>query len=190
MKWNLRMALAVLLCLSGSARADVKMFTLSGGVTLALEEISDEAGVMYQAMRLNRALNVWNVEVLLTNLTDRTLEGPFVLLVESSSGTTGLIASDGTDDSSPAKPYYELSDRVAEGRLAPGEKSLPRTLSLGVQSGQSPQLTVRVYALGRQTAALGLVRSLDEAGLPLAMVEVEEAGPGGQVSHQTDEAPS
>ena len=58
------------------------------GATLSLEEVTGEVGVTYQSMRYNRAANVWNFEVALTNRSARAFNGPFVLAIESFSGSS------------------------------------------------------------------------------------------------------
>src|SRR6188508_1188252 len=97
-------ALAILTAISAtesSAQPAGKVFTLSGA-TLSLEEATTDLGVYYTSMRYNRAANVWNVEVSLTNRSPRTWLGPVVLLVESFSGTSGPLQPDGADE--VAKP--------------------------------------------------------------------------------------
>jgi RHS repeat-associated protein len=169
----------------GQLSAAEKAFTLSGA-NLTLEDVSSEVEVRYRSMRLNRAQNVWNVEVTLTNKGSRVFRGPFVLLIDSFAGTTGPLQTEGVDDSTPAKRFYDLSNWVPDGTLASGTNSLPRTLSLGVTNG-SPTLTTKVYAKVASGYALGLTRSLNDVGQPLAGVQVVETGPQTIATHQTDE---
>ncbi len=170
-------ALAILMAISAtesSAQPAGKVFTL-GGATLSLEEATTDLGVYYSSMRYNRAANVWNVEVSLTNRSPRTWLGPVVLLVDSFSGTSGPLQPDGADE--VAKPFYELSSLVLDGELVPQETSLRRTLSLAFQTNAAPQLTAKVFARAPQSlAGLQVVRTLDDAGLPLPSVNVD--GPG------------
>src|SRR5438876_6549059 len=70
------------------AMAASQFFTL-GRASLSLNDDSSAVNVRYQSMRLNRALNVWNVEVTVENKSTRTLRGPFVLVVDSFTGTSG-----------------------------------------------------------------------------------------------------
>lgn len=163
-----------------------RAFTLSG-VSLTLEDVSSEVEVRYRSMRLNRAVNVWNVEVTLTNKGTRTFRGPFVLLIDSFAGTTGPQQTEGVDDSTPSKPLYDLSNWVPGGTLASGTNSLPRTLSFGVTNG-SPRLTTKVYAKVASGYALGLTRSLNEVGQPLPGAQVVETGPRTATTNQTDGA--
>ena len=142
--------------------------------------------VRYQAMRLNRALNVWNVEAVLENKGTRVLQGPVVLLVDSFSGTTGPLQTDGADDGTPAKKFYELSASLKEAKLSPGEKATARTLTLGVSTGV-PKLVTKVFAArAKPPLALALVRTLDQAGQPLTNVKIEEIGPNGTASLVSD----
>jgi RHS repeat-associated protein len=169
----------------GPLSAAEKAFTLSG-VNLTLEDVSSEVEVRYRSMRLNRAQNVWNVEALLTNKSSRVIQGPFVLFVESFTGTTGPQQADGLDDSTPAKAFYDFSASVEDGALSPGEVTPERTLSLGVGTG-APSLVTKIFAApDRGGVALGLVRSLNEVGQPLTGVQVEETGPVGPTNFNTD----
>src|SRR2546426_78279 len=141
---RLPLALCVLLaswCLSLSAAQ--KLFNLNG-VTVSLEDVTSDLGVYYQSMRFNRATRIWNVEVILTNQSARVFNGPFILLVESYSGTTGPLQPDGLDNSAPAKPFYDLSGTVTNALFFPGDRSFPRTISLGFTNG-APSLVTKVY---------------------------------------------
>jgi len=174
-----------LLCVSGELKAAEKAFTLSGA-NLTLEDVSAGVEVRFRSLRLNRAQNVWNVEALLTNKSSRLLRGPFVLSVESFTGTTGPVQPDGLDNGIPAKAFFDFSAGVADGVLAPGAITPQRTLTLGVSAG-APALVTKVFAApDRGNVALGLVRPLDEAGQPLANVQIEEVGPVGPTNLTTD----
>ena len=74
--------LFLMLGFGGNLTAAEKSFIL-GGVPVTLQDITSDVEVRYQSMRLNRALNVWNVEATLTNKSSRPLRGPFVLQIES-----------------------------------------------------------------------------------------------------------
>jgi RHS repeat-associated protein len=169
---------------SSHCLAAEKTLTVAGAnVTLA--DVTGETEVFYSSMRLNRALNVWNVEVTVKNKSSRELHGPFVLYVESASGTSGLLQPDGID-SVGNNPFLDLNNFIADGTLLPNQSSSPRTLSLGMASG-TPQLATRVYAAPVVTGfALGLTRSLNEVGQPLPDVLVEESGPLGATTNSTD----
>jgi RHS repeat-associated protein len=174
-----------LLCVLGELQAAEKAFTLSGA-NLTLEEVSNDIEVRYRSMRLNRAQNVWNVEAVLTNKSSRVVQGPFVLSVEGFTGTTGPLQPDGLDNGTPAKAFFDFSAGVADGALSPGRLTLERTLTLGVGVG-APSLVTKVFASpNRASVALGLVRSLNDAGEPLASVQIEESGPVGQTNLFTD----
>jgi RHS repeat-associated protein len=164
-----------------SVQAAQKTFAVENA-TLTLEDVSGEVEVFYRSMRLNRALNVWNVEVTVTNRGARMLPAPVILLVDGYTGTSGVLDADGSDDSTPAKSYFDLTGPLAG--LAPGDGTMTRTLSLGFTgTSPAPQLTTRVFALtGGEAAALALTRVLDAAGHPLDAVQVEEIGPQGSRS--------
>lgn len=183
---RLRVALFLLSAsISSQVFAAEKAFTVSGA-NLTLEDVSSEVEVRYRSMRLNRAQNVWNVEALLTNRSSRVIQGPFVLFVENFTGTTGPQQADGSDDSTPARAFFDLSANAGDGALSPGEITLPRTLTLGVGTG-APSLVTRAFAApNRSGVALALVRSLNAVGQPLTGVQVEEVGPVGPTNTVTD----
>src|SRR5439155_18317769 len=63
--------LLVLLLWCRSLSSAEKSFVISG-VTISLEEVSSDVGVTYRSMRFNRAAQIWNLEVILTNKSTRT----------------------------------------------------------------------------------------------------------------------
>ena len=85
-----------LITLPSISQAQTKTFDLAG-VPLALEDRTEQVDVYFRSFRLNRALGVWNVEVVLSNKSAQAIEGPVVWMVESYSGTTGPIDPDGLD---------------------------------------------------------------------------------------------
>jgi RHS repeat-associated protein len=178
-------AFAALFSFVIGAHAAERTLTVSG-VPVTLQDLSGEVDIFYSAMRFNRALNAWNVEVTIKNRGARSLNGPFALYVESFSGTTGLLQPDGMDG---ANAYLDLGNLVTNSLLAPSQSSAPRTLTLGVGSG-TPQIHARVY--GNPVAAAGyalaLSRSLNEIGQPLPEVTVLEVGPEGSRTNATDSA--
>lgn len=125
--------------------ASEKSFVVQG-VSVRLEDVSGQVAVFYQSMRFNRASNVWNVEVILTNRSSNDVAAPLVLQVEGATGTSGPIQPDGWDDSVPPKPHYELSNLAPGWRLAASAATGARTLTLGYTAGATPRLTTRVYA--------------------------------------------
>ena len=158
--------------------ATEKTFSLNGA-TLTLEEATSDVGVVFTALRFNRAARVWNVEASLTNRSAQPWQGPFVVLVESFPGTSGVLQPDGQDTNSQA--FFDLSGKVTSSELSARETSLPRTLTLGFQAGAAPQLNVRIFARRSPLfAGLSLVRTLDDAGLPLPAVTVDGADAGAQ----------
>ena len=156
-----------------------------GGAHFELREVTRDVDVYFTSMRLNRALNQWNVEVTLSNRTAQPLNGPLVLVVDSFSGTSGPLAADG---SSAGQSFYDLGAQSAGGRLPAGGQTVPRTLALGFVAGGSPQIVSRIFAGSPDAApALGFVRSLDSLGQPLPGVSVEETGPEGAKEKTTEE---
>jgi RHS repeat-associated protein len=181
-----RFVSALCLFVLGAATAFAAERTLNfSGTPVAVQDLSGEVDVYFTSMRLNRALNVWNVEVTVRNKGSRELNGPFALYVESFSGTTGLIQPDGMDGQNA---YLDLAGVIPSQVLGTNQSSAPRTLSLG-NNGGTPQLNVRVYGHPQPSGyALGLSRSLNEVGQPLPDVVVEEVGPGGVNTNSTDAA--
>lgn len=167
-----------------TAHAQVRTFVLHG-VSVQLEDATEQIAVFYRSMRLNRALDVWNVEVTLSNRSAQALSGPLVLLVDEYRGTTGPQQADGTVEGN--KSFYDLSDYVPLNELAPGNLSAPCTLTLGRSATGAPSLTTKVYAARKASgAALGMTRSLDAVGQPLPDVTVHVAGPTGSAQQLTD----
>lgn len=160
------------------------MFTLDGAA-VRLDEATNEVGVLFQAMRFNRATREWNVEVALTNTATRVIHGPFVVLIDGFSGTPGPVQPDGFDERQ--KPFYNMTATVSDGVLSAGGRSDLRTIVLGFKTNAVPRLVTRVYAKTSSTVeALGLTRSLNEMGQPLVDVQVLETGPKGQRTNRTD----
>ena len=180
---------ALLFCLGplafSSARSAEQTVELNG-VSMTLQDVTSQTAVYYTSMRLNRALNIWNVEAAVSNKSVQTFTGPLVLVVDSAQGTSGLLQPDGL---AGVSPVVDLSRRLAQNVLAPGQLSTPQTLSFGVSNGTT-SLTTRVFALPAPAnyLAVGFVRTLDEVGHPLASVTVEESGPAGPQTNQTDSA--
>lgn len=147
-------------------------------VSVTLVEVTPDAAVYFTSMRLNRALNVWNVEVTISNRSSATLSGPLVLLVDAFSGTSGPQGTDGAADG--GKGFYDVSARISSRGLASGQKTSPRTLTLGRSGNASPALTTRVFAGKPPTPTpLGLTRTLNDAGQPLPSVALQISGPTG-----------
>ncbi|MBL9172703.1 MAG: Ig-like domain-containing protein, partial [Verrucomicrobiales bacterium] len=154
---------------------------------VVLAEVTPDADVYFRSMRLNRAQNVWNVELVVSNKSSRTLTGPLVLLVDSFQGTPGLIGPDGLDDSQPAKAFLDLSAAAGNGSLSPGEVTSARTLTLGRSAAGSPSLATRLYAARPPAVAtLAVTRSLDGVGQPLPGVLLSGAGPSGALDQRSD----
>src|SRR5205085_1916254 len=88
------------------SRADQKEF-LIGGNPVLLEDVTTQAAVSFRAFRLNRAANEWNAELVVSNKSSQTWEGPLLVVIDSQSNTSGLLRPDGLDDA--AKAYCDLS---------------------------------------------------------------------------------
>ena len=154
-----------------------------GGVSMALQDITPQTAVYYTSMRLNRALNVWNVEAAVSNTSALTFSGPMVLVVDSAPGTTGLQQPDGSLGGSP---LVDLSGQLTLNTLHPGQLSAKHTLILGLGSG-TPSLVTRVFAMPFATnAAAAFLRTEDSLGQPLGSVTVLESGPSGTQTNQSD----
>ena len=180
------LALCLWMGADGSVRAAEKAFRIND-TDLVLAEVTPDADVYFRSMRLNRALNVWNVELVVSNKSGRTLNGPLVLLVDSFQGTSGLVGPDGLDDSQPAKAYLDLSAAAGNGSLSPGEMTSSRTLTLGRSAAGSPSLATRLFAARPPTVAtLGVTRSLDGVGQPLPGVLLTGTGASGALNQRTD----
>lgn len=177
---------ALFLMVAVGLSAAEKVFTI-GGAQVSLQDLSGDVMPNFAAMRFNRALNIWNVDLSLANGSQNSLQGPFIVVVDSYSGTSGPLHQDGFDESQPPKAFYDFSATVANGTLAAGGKSGVRTIGLGVLGVNAPRLVMKVF--GRSAPAPGgfaVTRSLNEVGQPLGNVQVLESGPIGLGSLQTD----
>jgi len=99
--------LLALLLTPSLARAQSEQVFRLNGTDLTLAEATPDVAVYFRSMRLNRALNVWNVEVTVTNTSQRVLAGPLVLLVDGFTGTTGPQLVDGVI--AGGKGFYYVS---------------------------------------------------------------------------------
>lgn len=175
--------------LAGVAAAQEREFPLSD-TTFTLRDVTTNVAVYFQGMRFVRTTPpVWNVEATITNTSGETLPGPLVLVIESFTGTTGPLQTDGSAVGDPAWPFYDFSAQLPGGALGPGQRSAARTLTLGYLAGQSPAVQTRVFALtpGPAAPAAALVQTLDGDGQPLPGVRVEETGPEGAGERRTDQ---
>jgi len=165
--------------------AQAEQTFLLNDVSVTLVEVTPDASVYFTSMRLNRALNVWNVEVTISNRSSATLSGPVVLLVDSFSGTSGPQGTDGAADG--VKGFYDVSAQISGRGLVPSQKSSPRTLTFGRSGNASPVLTTKVFAGKPPTPTpLGLTRTLNDAGQPLPSVALQVSGPTGVGNNISD----
>lgn len=155
-----------------------------GGARLALEEVTDSVDVYYSSMRLNRALNEWNVEVMVSNKSARAISGPMMLVVEGFQGTSGPRRADGNSE---AKAFYDLTGHLNGGTLLQTRRTTSKTISLGYTAGGAPRVQARVFAgVLTPTAPMGFVRALNEVGQPLGKVAIEQVGVLGTLAQTTD----
>ncbi len=187
-RWRTLWLAALCLCLGRELANGTTLKNLViNGNPVALVEVTNGLQVRFTAMRYNRAQNVWNVDVALVNTGTNPIFAPLVLLVSDFQGTTGLLNADGNDDDIPPKPFLDLSSRMTNAVLSPGTQTTPRTLSFGYTANMSPRLVTRMYVNPVETTyALGLTRSLNVAGQPLAGVTVVESGPQAILTNRTD----
>ncbi len=180
--WTLFRFLAALCCCAAATAAESKLFSISGASVL-LDDFSAELDVYFRSMRFNRAQQVWNVDVVLSNRTAETISGPFVLQISSAAqGTTSPADADGVQE---GKPFFDLSGFVPAGLLAAGEISQPRTISL-VLGTKAPFNPSTVRFARRPHSGLAFTRTLDAAGMPLPGVAVSEFGPSQTRTLKTD----
>lgn len=167
------------------ARAqEEQTFTLSG-VEVTLIDVTPSTAVYFKSMRLNRALNVWNVEMLVSNRTETSIEGPLVVVIDSFTGTTGVQGADGS--TSAGRSFIDLSAQISGRSLSPAGSTSARTLTLGRSGTASPVLNTRVFAAKPpQLTPLGLTRTLNDAGQPLPSVALQISGPAGAKNQLSD----
>jgi len=169
---------------TGANAIDFRSFPVGNQVVRA-EDVSAEAPVLFRAMRFNEATGQWNVELVVTNRSERTFGSTLFLLVEGFANTTGPLTTDGVTLDAPVRPFVRIDE---SGLFLPGGSSRPRTIGLGfIEGAGAPRLQLRVFAVPVGPAyALGLTRSLNEAGQPLPQVQVTELGPLGDRVLSTD----
>ncbi len=150
-----------------------------GAVEAELSEVTSVTEVVWQGVRFNPARQRWDVELSVRSKASGALRGPLVVLVDSTAGTAGAVDPDG--QLGGVTPYFNLASQMTEGRLAAGASTARRVVSFRPAGGNAvPNLKARVFAAGMGDGlALGWVRVVDEAGLPLGGVTVRERGPSG-----------
>src|SRR5215217_8023165 len=100
---------AVISTLTANAAEKTLIFS---GVPVTVQDVTADVEVNYSSMRLNRALNVWNVEVSVRNKSAEAIRGPIALYIDGFTGTTGVLQPDGLDG---ANAFYDLNNWVANG---------------------------------------------------------------------------
>src|SRR5437868_1979675 len=105
---------------SGVRAAETKTFSIAGA-SVILDDFSAELDVYFRSMRFNRAQQVWNADVVLSNRSTVAISGPFVLQITSASATTTRpVTPDGVQE---GKPFFDLSSFVPTAVLKSGETS-------------------------------------------------------------------
>ncbi len=161
---------------TGIARAE--RFRL-GAVEAELSEVTSVTDVVWQGVRFNPARQRWDVELSVRSKASGALRGPLLVLLDSTAGTAGAVDPDG--QLGGVTPYFNLASQMTQGRLAAGASTARRVVSFRPAGGNAvPDPKARVFAAGMGDGlALGWVRVVDEAGLPLGGVTVRERGPSG-----------
>ena len=168
---------AVLFLFLRLTAADVPF--LLGGIPQLLSEVDDRTEVYFRGMRFNQAMGEWNVDLSVSNRSVTPLTGPLVVTIISPTGRTRVLRPDGTNGL--GQTYLDLTPQLAGGVLPAGAVTDVRLLALEFAVGVPPSIQARVYAPGTvPTLALVQTRTVDEAGLPLSSVMVEEVGGTGE----------
>jgi hypothetical protein len=165
----------VLLAMAPWVRAEVRTFEI-GGQAVLLERAEPAAGVFFRAFRPNQATGRWEVDVVVTNGTGRTLRLPLVMRFETATAVAPGIQGATLD--ADGKPFFHLTPLVATTGFAPGTALRAFTLSLG-DAKTRPELAVALYSAPEtpDSLPLGVARVLTVDGLPAEGTEAEEIGP-------------
>lgn len=146
-----------------------------GGQTIQLEKAPATAGVFLRAFRPNRATGRWEVDVVVTNGSDRVLQGPVVLRFDVATGIAPGIS--GTRPDAAGQPFIDLTSLLPDGGLRPGTALRSFTLSMG-DGRTRPVLSPGLYSRVKSTEpGLVVLRTLAADGVPVDGVEIEEIGP-------------
>jgi len=157
-----------------SGVAQTRLFVL-GTETVQLERAEPQASAYFRAFRPNRSTGRWEVDVIVTNGSTRTLHSPLVLRFEVARQIASGIPGARVDGE--GQPFLNLTPLLLDGALSPGETLRTFTLSLG-DGVTRPELVPALYALpSERPAPLAVVRTLTPDGLPREGVVAEEIGP-------------
>ncbi len=156
-------------------RAEVRTFEI-GGQPVLLERAEPSAGVFFRAFRPNQATGRWEVDVVVTNGTGRTLRSPLVMRFEMAKSVAPGIQGATLDGE--GKPFFPLTPLVGTTGFAPGTALRAFTLSMG-DARTRPELAVALYSAPESPVSLplGVARVLTADGLPAEGTEAEEMGP-------------
>ncbi len=165
----------VLLAMAPWVRAEVRTFEI-GGQAVLLERAEPAAGVFFRAFRPNQATGRWEVDVVVTNGTGRTLRSPLVMRFETATAVAPGIQGATLD--ADGKPFFHLTPLVSPTGFAPGTALRAFTLSMG-DARTRPELAVALYSAPEtpDSLPLGVARVLTADGLPAEGAEAEEIGP-------------
>ncbi|MGE4180034.1 MAG: Ig-like domain-containing protein [Limisphaerales bacterium] len=163
------------------AQVAERTFVLAGQ-SVPFRDVSALVEVNYGGMRWNRSKNSWQVEVTLRNTGNLPITGRLLLAVMDSTGASNLPDADNASPVPPGEPaFWNLTAWRDGGTLASGGRTRPRLVAIGRQGNEAPRLVTRVFAETQRSggSALALTLTLDDHGLPLTEVTVEESGPSG-----------
>lgn len=165
----------VLLAMAPWVRAEVRSFEI-GGQPVLLERAEPSAGAFFRAFRPNAASGRWEVDVVVTNGTGRTLRSPLVMRFETATAVAPGIQGATLDGE--GMPFFVLTPLVGTTGFAPGTALRAFTLSLG-DAKTRPELAVALYSAPESPDSfpLGVARILTVDGLPAEGTEAEEIGP-------------
>jgi len=120
-------------------------------------------------------------DVTVSNRSSAPITGPLVVTITAPTGSARVLRPDGTN--ALGQGFLDLSPGLTGGMLAAGASTEARLLALEMVLGVRPSVQARVYALGAGAIpALAQTRTVDDSGLPLPSVTVEELGGTGESS--------
>lgn len=166
----------LLLALAGMPmlQAQVRPFVLDGQNVL-LERAESSAGAFLRAFRPNRATGRWEVDVVVTNGSARTLRGPVVLRFDTARNVAPGVSGAALDGE--GLPFLNLTPLLTAGEFPPGATLRTFTLSLG-DAETRPELAPAVYSRPDfAVTPLAVLRTLGADGVPIEGVVAEEIGP-------------
>ncbi len=159
----------------------------SPGGEVVLDAVAPGSSVTFRAFRLNRATGAWAVDLVISNPGPSTISAPLVLRFDEASPGVGAMAAATVIDGVWA---LDLSSRVPAGGVGAGGTMASITLEMGRGTG-TPQLRGSLFRAVSQAppptppgSTVFAVRTLDDAGLPMAGVDAVAVGGTGH--YQSD----